>query len=133
MCGISGSLTHAEPAQHAIGRQLALLAHRGPDAAGRFERPPAVVAQNRLAVIDLETGDPPVTNEDGTIGVALNGEIYNFRELRRKLEAEGHVLRTRGDTEVIAHLAEAEDALRIANQLDGMFAFAVWDSRRQRL
>lgn len=84
-------------------------------------------------MIDLETGDPPITNEDRTIGVVLNGEIYNFRELRTQLEARGHRLHTKGDTEVIAHLAEDNDAAAVARALDGMFAFAIWDEARGRL
>jgi asparagine synthase (glutamine-hydrolysing) len=91
------------------------------------------VAQNRLSIIDLETGDPPITNEDGTVGAVLNGEIYNFRELRAELERAGHRFRTQGDTEVIVHLAEGREAIDVARALDGMFAFAVWDEKRKRL
>ncbi len=93
----------------------------------------ATIAQNRLAIIDLVTGDPPITNEDRTVAVVLNGEIYNFRELRRELVARGHEFRSRGDTEVIAHLAEELPPVELARRLDGMFAFAVWDERRGRL
>lgn len=133
MCGISGFLGEAATYPNVLGEQLRLLNHRGPDASGRYETADGAVAQNRLAVIDLETGDPPITNEDGTIGVVMNGEIYNFRELRSQLEARGHLLRTKGDTEVIAHLAEEEDPTGLAMRLDGMFAFAIWDAPRQRL
>lgn len=91
------------------------------------------MGQNRLSIIDLEGGDPPITNEDGTVGVVLNGEIYNFGELRRRLEAEGHRFTTRCDTEVIAHLAEGLGPVELAAYLDGMFAFAVWDGARERL
>ncbi len=133
MCGISGSIASGPQHLDAID-QLRLLAHRGPDAAGKYSEGHGVVAQNRLAIIDLETGDPPITNEDRTIGVVMNGEIYNFRELRRQLSARGHILSTKGDTEVIAHLAEEEeDAVGLAQRLDGMFAFAIWDSNAQRL
>jgi asparagine synthase (glutamine-hydrolysing) len=113
--------------------QLAHLTHRGPDAAGTFVGRDAAVAQNRLAIIDLVTGDPPITNEDESVAVALNGEIYNFAELRRELERQGHRFRSRGDTEVIAHLAEELEPAELARRLDGMFAFAVWDDRRSRL
>jgi asparagine synthase (glutamine-hydrolysing) len=133
MCGISGFLATEAGDTRVVAEQLRCLRHRGPDAEGHYGRDGAMVAQNRLAVIDLETGDPPITNEDGSVGVVLNGEIYNFRALRSELEARGHTLRTRGDTEVLAHLAEDQDAIGIAGRLDGMFAFAVWDSRRQRL
>ncbi len=92
-----------------------------------------MIGQTRLAVIDLQTGDPPIRNEDGAITVALNGEIYNFRELRARLSDAGHTLATRGDTEVLAHLAEDRPPVELARELDGMFAFAVWDARRRRL
>jgi asparagine synthase (glutamine-hydrolysing) len=134
MCGISGIVARDGRARaDAIERQLRRLRHRGPDAAGQFAVGRGAVAQNRLAVIDLETGDPPMTDETGTIGAVLNGEIYNFRELRDELLAHGHRLRSRGDTEVIAHLAEDLGAAELARRLDGMFAFAIWDARRRRL
>lgn len=133
MCGISGLLVAESMPEGVVDEQLRLLHHRGPDAKGAFVRRRAVVAQNRLAIIDLVDGDPPIHNEDGSIGVALNGEIYNYRELRAQLSRDGHVLATHGDTEVIAHLAEHLSPADLAAQLDGMFAFAVWDERRQRL
>ena len=92
-----------------------------------------MVAQNRLSIIDRLTGDPPVTNEDASIGAVLNGEIYNFTQLQQELRAGGHQLSTRGDTEVLAHLAEDHDAIALARRLDGMFAVAIWDRRRERL
>jgi asparagine synthase (glutamine-hydrolysing) len=133
MCGISGYVTNVTVDDHAIAEQLRVLRHRGSDAEGHFGTGAGVIAQNRLAVIDLETGDPPVTNEDGTVGVALNGEIYNFQQLRTKLEARGHRFRTNGDTEVLAHLAEDLEGAEVATALDGMFAFAVWDAQRRTL
>src|SRR3954454_12807540 len=134
MCGISGCVgSRPDSIMNAVEAQLACQRHRGPDAAGHFDGGRGVIAQNRLSIIDLVTGDPPVTNEDGTIGAVLNGEIYNFRELRSELRAGGHALSTTGDTEVIAHLAEGEGARAIAHKLDGMFAFAVWDRSRERL
>ncbi len=134
MCGIAGeagSVVRGGPAP--VMDQLRLISHRGPDARGVFDGGRAVVGQARLSVIDLETGDPPVMNEDATIGCVLNGEIYNYRELRRELIGRGHVLGTRGDTEVIAHLSEELEAAELAASLDGMFAFAVWDQREERL
>ncbi len=134
MCGISGVVDAGGPTDpEDIDRQLGQLRHRGPDAAGRFASARGVIAQNRLAVIDLETGDPPITDEAGEIGAVLNGEIYNFRSLREELRLAGHRLRSRGDTEVIAHLAENLSAVELARRLDGMFAFAVWDARREQL
>jgi asparagine synthase (glutamine-hydrolysing) len=134
MCGIVGVVSaRGEIAEEVVDRQVELLHHRGPDSSGRFGGRRGIVAQNRLAVIDLVTGDPPLTNEDGTVGVALNGEIYNYRALRDRLLAGGHTLRSRGDTEVIAHLAEDLPPVELGEALDGMFAFAVWDERRERL
>ena len=134
MCGISGAVsTTPGRAAVAVDAQLACQRHRGPDADGRFGDGRGVVAQNRLAILDLTHGDPPITNEDGTIGAVLNGEIYNFGALRERLLEDGHRFKSRGDTEVIAHLAEDHDALSLTRRLDGMFAFAVWDSRRERL
>ncbi|MDQ3639915.1 MAG: asparagine synthase (glutamine-hydrolyzing) [Actinomycetota bacterium] len=132
MCGISGSIQGGGDQKAHIEQQLCLLRHRGPDSEGAYERLGACVGQTRLAVIDLLTGDPPVTNEDGTIGVALNGELYNYRMLRRELRPD-HEFRTEGDTEVIAHLAEDHDPVALTRRLDGMFAFALWDDRHRRL
>ena len=134
MCGISGVVTPGPEDRRAIvDAQLAALEHRGPDAHGSFATSHATIAQNRLAIIDLVTGDPPITNEDRTIAVVLNGEIYNFQGLRRELVGRGHEFSSQGDTEVIAHLAEELSPVDLARRLDGMFAFAVWDERRGRL
>jgi asparagine synthase (glutamine-hydrolysing) len=113
-----------------VEAQLDLLLHRGPDARGVFTSGPGCIGQTRLSVIDLETGDPPIANEDGRVGVTLNGEIYNFRALRDELSRRGHRFRTCGDTEVLAHLAEDLAPGELARRLDGMFAFAVWDGHR---
>jgi asparagine synthase (glutamine-hydrolysing) len=134
MCGIAGVVApRAEDIRRVTDAQLAVLDHRGPDARGSHIRDRAAISQNRLSIIDLVTGDPPITNEDESIAVALNGEIYNFRQLRGRLERDGHRFRSRGDTEVIAHLAEHLEPIELARNLDGMFAFAVWDERRGRL
>jgi asparagine synthase (glutamine-hydrolysing) len=107
MCGIAGVVDiKSMPADELVWRQLASLHHRGPDASGLHRGGAAVIGQSRLSIIDLVTGDPPITNEDGSIGVALNGEIYNFTALREELRSEGHHFTTTGDTEVVAHLAE---------------------------
>jgi asparagine synthase (glutamine-hydrolysing) len=107
--------------------------HRGPDSWGTYDGGPCVIGQTRLAVVDLITGDPPLTSEDGDIGVALNGEIYDFATLRRELLSSGHRFSSQGDTEVIAHLAEDLEPPALAARLSGMFAFAVYDRRRRRL
>ena len=132
MCGISG-VVGAGSADRVIEAQLDLLDHRGPNARGHFDGTDGLVGQNRLSIIDLVTGDPPITNEDGTVAAVLNGEIYNFRELRDELRRAGHVFGSVGDTGVIAHLAEDLPPVELARRLDGMFGFAVWDERRRRL
>ena len=134
MCGICGVI-QARPDDliGAVLSQLKTQRHRGPNADGWFESPRGVIAQNRLSIIDLVTGDPPMTNEDATIGAVLNGEIYNFGELRGELMRDGHALSSKGDTEVLAHLAEKVMPDRSPRQLDGMFAFATWDKQRERL
>lgn len=134
MCGIAG-IVGGDLSVHerVLSAQLECQRHRGPDAFGSYRRRSGSIAQNRLSIIDVEGGDPPITDEDGSIGVVLNGEIYNFAELRDELAAYGHRCATRCDTEVIAHLAETLSAVELARRLDGMFAFAVWDSRRERL
>lgn len=132
MCGIAGTVG-AGASEAVLRAQLQLLLHRGPDALGVFTGGAGAIGQTRLAVIDLVTGDPPVSSEHGTIGAVLNGEIYNYRELRKSLREEGHVMATSGDTEVLAHLAEQDDPIGMARRLDGMFAFAVWDTARRRL
>ena len=132
MCGIAGDIG-ALGGDMSVTAQLEALGHRGPDAEGAFEMPEGWIGQTRLAIIDLDHGDPPISNEDGSVGVALNGEIYNYRELRDQLRARGHKLGTDGDTEVIAHLMEDLSPVAVATQLEGMFAFATWDRRRSRL
>src|SRR4051794_21910191 len=134
MCGIAGVITRDRNDHGSlVDGQLAVLDHRGPDAHGRFEAGCATIGQNRLSIIDLVTGDPPITNEDRSVAAVLNGEIYNYRALREQLRRDGHVFRSEGDTEVIAHLAEDLAPVEVARRLDGMFAFAVWDEPRRRL
>jgi asparagine synthase (glutamine-hydrolysing) len=134
VCGIVGTVRReGRPADPAlIERMCAALEHRGPDARGVHAEGPAGLGIQRLRVVDLEGGDQPIYNEDRSVAVVLNGEIYNFRELRRRLEAAGHRFRTDGDTETIVHLYE-EEGVECVRSLDGMFAFALWDAPRQRL
>ncbi len=110
----------------------AAIEHRGPDSRGTHLAPGVGLGIQRLRVIDLVTGDQPISNEDGTVTVVLNGEIYNYRELREDLERRGHKFSTRSDTEVIVHLYE-EKGPELVHDLHGMFGFAVWDSGRRRL
>ncbi|HEV2060392.1 MAG TPA: asparagine synthase (glutamine-hydrolyzing) [Solirubrobacteraceae bacterium] len=133
MCGIVGQArTDREVERALLAAMCETIVHRGPDATGIEVDGGTGLAVQRLAVIDLVSGDQPVANEDGSVVVVLNGEIYNYVELRRRLEAAGHRLSTRGDTEVIAHLYE-EMGDRCVEELRGMFAFALWDKRRRRL
>lgn len=110
----------------------AALEHRGPDSRGLHIDAGVGLGIQRLRVIDLATGDQPIFSEDGSVAVVLNGEIYNYRELRAELERSGHRFATQSDTEVIAHLYE-EDGADLVQRLHGMFGLAVWDAKRQRL
>jgi asparagine synthase (glutamine-hydrolysing) len=135
MCGIAGRF-HSEglpaaPGWHA--RADALLAHRGPDGRGHFREDRCELVHRRLALIDLSpSGQQPMGNEDGNIQVVFNGEIYNHRSLRSRLEAQGHVFRSTSDTEVLVHLYE-DYGERLVTHLRGIFAFAIYDRRRSRL
>ena len=135
MCGIAGVLyaDQARPVDGAVLKGMArAIAHRGPDAEGFCMAPGVGLAHRRLSIIDLAGGDQPIGNEDGSVQVILNGEIYNFQELRRQLESRGHRFRTQTDTEVLVHLYE-DDGEALVERLRGMFAFALWDSRRRKL
>jgi asparagine synthase (glutamine-hydrolysing) len=135
MCGIAGVLyaDSSRPVDHAVLKAMGdAIAHRGPDAFGFWEEPGVGLAHRRLSIIDLSGGDQPIGNEDGTIQVIFNGEIYNFQELTKELEAKGHRFKTRTDTEVIVHLYE-EMGDRLVERLRGMFAFALWDRRAKKL
>jgi asparagine synthase (glutamine-hydrolysing) len=133
MCGICGIASANGPADpRRLEAMSATLVHRGPDSDGTLVDGPVALAARRLAIIDLETGDQPIANEDGTIQIVQNGEIYNYRELRAELERAGHRFSTTGDTEVLVHLYE-EHGDAFAQRLRGMFAIAIWDSRRRRL
>jgi asparagine synthase (glutamine-hydrolysing) len=116
----------------AVRRMNSRLVHRGPDSDGVFHDGGVALAMRRLSIIDIEGGDQPISNEDGSIAVVQNGEIYNYRELRGELERRGHRFATRSDTEVIVHLYE-EHGLEFAERLRGMFAIALWDARESRL
>src|SRR4051812_47017938 len=135
MCGITGKLWFdpARPiARDLLVRMTDRVAHRGPDAGGYYVNGSIGLGHRRLSIIDLATGDQPLGNEDGTVQVVFNGEIYNFADVRDELQARGHQFRTRSDTEIIVHGFEewGEDCV---TRFRGMFAFAVWDDRRRTL
>lgn len=135
MCGIAGVL-YAD-SNRSVSAQLLTdmgnaIAHRGPDGAGTFRAGNVGLVHRRLAIIDLEGGQQPLSNEDASIHVVFNGEIYNYQELRRGLETRGHIFRTNSDTEVLVHLYE-EHGADLCTHLRGMFAFAIWDARRREL
>jgi asparagine synthase (glutamine-hydrolysing) len=135
MCGIAGWIAREpldEAARDKVLRMNSALAHRGPDGAGEFQHPHLSMAMRRLSIIDLQGGWQPLYNEDRTAALILNGEIYNFIELREQLQAKGHTFRTRSDGETILHLYE-EYGDDCVHSLRGMFAFALWDGRRRRL
>jgi len=135
MCGICGIFNLAlEPVAHRerIDAMSARIEHRGPDSHGKFELPHLALAIRRLSIIDLQTGNQPLSNEAGDVTLVFNGEIYNYRELREQLLARGHNFKTHSDGEVIAHLYE-EQGPDFVRELNGMFAIALWDERAKRL
>jgi len=133
MCGICGIATSGEQPSEALIRKICnTIEHRGPDGEGIYTAPGIGLGMRRLAVIDLVTGDQPMSNETGSIKVVFNGEIYNYIELRNDLIKQGHVFRTNCDTEVIPHLYE-EYGTDFIEKLNGMFAIALWDSVNKRL
>jgi asparagine synthase (glutamine-hydrolysing) len=134
MCGIAGWIGYrgrrADVAQ-LLERMKVAIRHRGPDEEGSFMDDGAAIGMQRLAIIDLQGGQQPMSNEDGTLWIVFNGEIYNFPALRPMLEAKGHRFSSSSDTEAILHLYE-ELGDDCATALEGMFAFCIWDTRRQR-
>ena len=135
MCGICGKLVF--DGQGISGNLLEAMcksfSYRGPDDEGTFVSPPVGLGHSRLSIIDLSpAGHQPMSNEDGTIWIVFNGEIYDFQELRERLKSNGHTLKSRTDTETIIHLFE-EEGIDCLKHLNGMFAFALWDARQQKL
>lgn len=129
MCGICG--IHGMPNGKAIKKMCASMAHRGPDDDGAYSDEDIALGMTRLKIIDLSPlGHQPMGNEDGTIQLVFNGEIYNYKELRKRLEEKGRRFKSQSDTETIIHAYEewGEDCL---NELRGMFAFALWDKKEK--
>lgn len=132
MCGIVGFMGARDDAQEVLQRMMARIAHRGPDGRGQFVEGDAALGQVRLSIIDLAGGAQPMFNEDETLAVVFNGEIYNYRELTAELQAAGHRFATRSDTEVLLHGYE-QWGRGLPDRLRGMFAFALWDRRAKAL
>src|SRR6185312_14502276 len=130
MCGICGAVgaERSESGEAITRRMMAALLHRGPDEDGLLVAPNVAVGMRRLSIIDVSDGHQPAFNGDRKVAVVFNGEIYNFRQLRKTLESRGHVFRTNSDTEAIVHAYE-EWGEQCLKELRGMFAFAVWDAR----
>lgn len=135
MCGIAGMLEFGQDGRadsYVLHAMCDVIAHRGPDDAGFFTEGKVGIGMRRLSIVDLATGHQPITNEDGSIRLVFNGEIYNHRELRDRLIALGHQYRTQSDTETIVHLYEQYDK-DCVQHLRGMFAFAIWDGKKRSL
>ncbi len=133
MCGIAGFFLRDKLAELADVQQMcAAIRHRGPDDDGFHLDGGCAIGMRRLSIIDLHSGHQPISNEDQSVWIVFNGEIYNYRDLRRDLLARGHTLSTQSDTETIVHLYEDEGPAAVA-RLRGMFAIALWDARRRRL
>jgi asparagine synthase (glutamine-hydrolysing) len=136
MCGIVGYLNlngqDLGPDENFLPTMCESIAHRGPDEVGMKIMGSVALGMTRLSIIDLKTGQQPITNEDGSIWIVFNGEIYNFHEIQERVKARGHRLVTASDTETIVHLYE-DYGPQCLQYLEGMFAFAIWDSAKQRL
>ena len=142
MCGITGGVWNSAAKAidvDLLGRMTDMLRHRGPDDAGVYRSecrcadevgaaPGVALGFRRLSIIDLQYASQPLSNEDGTVWVVFNGEIYNFLQLRQRLEGAGHTFRTQGDGETIVHLYE-DVGVECFEHLNGMFAIAIWDAR----
>src|SRR6185503_1314985 len=136
MCGINGIALSSRSGRSldrgVLERMRDVIAHRGPDDSGIFIDGNVGLGHRRLSIVDVASGHQPMTNEDGTLHISYNGEIYNHADFREELEAKGHVYHTHCDTETILHLYE-ENGARCVDSLRGMFAFAIWDQAKQEL
>ncbi|MHC4644444.1 MAG: asparagine synthase (glutamine-hydrolyzing) [Planctomycetota bacterium] len=134
MCGIAGivNFTGDRLDRRVVEDMITQLRHRGPDGRGIYQDKHVVLGHTRLSIIDVEGSAQPLSNEDGMVWVVFNGEIYNYQELRKKLTGIGHRFRTNGDTETLVHLYE-EYGERMTDYLQGMFAFGIWDKKKQSL
>ena len=133
MCGIAGVISFdSQIEKGTVDLMLSKVKHRGPDQKGIYEEKNIAMGIQRLSIIDLSTGDQPIENEDDTVAVVFNGEIYNYRDLSEQLKKKRHIFKTKSDTEVLVHLYE-EYGQQMSKYLNGMFAFAIWDKIKQNL
>lgn len=132
MCGYVGFTNRIENADAVLGEMMDTIRHRGPDSEGKYIDDGIALGFRRLSIIDLAQGDQPIANEDGGKVLVFNGEIYNYRQLREKLVAAGHVFKTHSDSEVLLHGYE-EYGVKLLNMLRGMFSFVIWDKEKQEL
>ena len=132
MCGIAGIVGLNSDCRPAMDKMLNALRFRGPDDKGTYESDNAILGQSRLSIIDLSGGHQPIANEDQSLWLICNGEIYNYQEIRKELITLGHTFSTKSDSEVILHLYE-EYGEACIDKLRGMFAFAIWDEKKQSL
>jgi len=134
MCGICGiSYSNNQIPEHALLEKMtAAIAHRGPDSDGFYTNNGIGLAMCRLAIIDVASGDQPISNEDESVWIVFNGECYNYPDMRAELDKRGHKLKTKSDTECVVHFYEDEGD-ECVKRLRGMFAFALWDKKKQRL
>ncbi|NIO49820.1 MAG: asparagine synthetase B, partial [Candidatus Aminicenantes bacterium] len=135
MCGIAGIInprTSIQQLKEPLASMLKSLKHRGPEDEGMYLERGVGLGHRRLSIIDIRGGHQPLANEDGTLNLVTNGEIYNYRELRKDLITKGHIFKTKSDSEVILHLYE-EKGENCVKYLNGMFAVALWDSKKRKL
>jgi asparagine synthase (glutamine-hydrolysing) len=132
MCGIAGIYNPHLDAEELVGRMISILRHRGPDETGMYLDDRIAMGQTRLSIVGLGDGTQPISNEDGTLWVVYNGEVFNYPELKADLEEKGHIFRTGTDTEILVHIYE-EYGPDCLNMLNGQFAFALWDNVKEEL
>ncbi|MCL5070641.1 MAG: asparagine synthase (glutamine-hydrolyzing) [Actinobacteria bacterium] len=131
MCGITGIVSFDKPIEkQSLSKMLSQIKHRGPDQRGVYIKPHVSMGIQRLSIIDVMTGNQPIENEDSSVAVVFNGEIYNYRQLTEELIKKGHIFKTKSDTEVLVHLYEVYGE-SMSKYLNGMFSFAIWDRKRQ--
>ena len=131
MCGIVGFTNDIDDSNEVLGRMMDRIRHRGPDAEGKYIDEDIALGHRRLSIIDISSqGDQPIFNEDRSLVIIFNGEIYNYKEIKEKLVEAGHDFRTNTDTEVLIHGYE-EYGEKLLNMLRGMFAFVIWDKKKK--